>query len=333
MKNKKINGKLSLDELVDMMMKEQNHNPKDYCFRFIVSVYPKESHKTFNFPGKYMNKVKTEVYTEDGRNLWMDCAQIVLPDSDITCKSTINVEHQSTPLNKNKIDTMYDYKIYLIHKTNLPSNSIIITNINPGQNKIIYNSHDQIFYNHYIVIDEEDISKRLKTLTDIIQNKENLSTVHALNFAVIAIFIDCEQKKETMEKLAYLFSKIEKIEPQLQLDLHHVLKKMIKKHFEDDKNKCKELLKLISESIYETDYKGLTYKERTELRIKELEERKDKQHKQEIQQKDKEIQQKDQQHKQEIQQKDQQHKQEIQQKDQEIEKLKQQLAKQNKNQQ
>ncbi len=210
MKSKKINGKLSLDELIDIMMEEQNHNPKDYCFRFIVSVYPKESHEAFNFPGKYMNKIKTEVYTEDGRNLWMDCAQLILPDGDISCKSTINVEHQSTTLNKDKIDAIYDYKIDLIHKTNLPSNSIIITNIDPGQNKIIYNSHDQIFYNHYIVIDEDEISKRLKTLKDIIKNKESLSTANALDFAVIAIFIDCEQKKETMEKLAHLFSQIEK---------------------------------------------------------------------------------------------------------------------------
>ena len=68
-------------------------------------------------------------YTQKTENLHMDCAQLVIPDDEITCKSTINVEHQSTALNKNKIDVIYDYKLDLIHK--IPTNSIIITHIDP----------------------------------------------------------------------------------------------------------------------------------------------------------------------------------------------------------
>ena len=260
----------------------------------------------------------------------MDCAQLVMPEGEITCKSTINVEHQSTSLNKNKIDTIYDYKLDLIHKENLPSNSIIITHIDPGKKRIITKSHDQIFYNHYIVIDENEISKRLKTLKNIIKSNKKPSKEESLNFAVIAIFVHGEKKKEIMEKLIHYFTEIEsKIDEELKLDLHEILKKMIKKHFEDDIEKTKELLKMISENIYETDYDGLTYKETTELIMKEKDEmmaRKDQVHEQEIKQKD-------QQHKQEIEQKDQQHKQEIkqlkQQFKQEIKQLKQQIAKQN----
>ena len=81
------------------------------------------------YPSKYADTIRTEVHTEDGRNLYMNCAQLVIPDDEITCKSTINVEHQSTELNKNKIDAIYDYKLELIHK--IPSNSIIITHIDP----------------------------------------------------------------------------------------------------------------------------------------------------------------------------------------------------------
>ena len=118
--------------------------------------------------------------------------------------------------------------------------------------------------------------------------------------------------------------------------------KMIKKHFEDDIEKTKELLKMISENIYGTNYEGLTYKEllkkeqeeimgQKDQQIEQLKQ-KDQQHKQKIEQ----LKQKDQQHKQEIEQlkqKDQQHKQEIeqlkQQFKQEIKQLKQQIAKQN----
>ena len=85
-------------------------------------------------------------------------------------------------------------------------------------------------------------------------------------FAYIAIFT---KQKETMERLAYLFSQIDQMEPNLQLDLHQVLKKMIKFHFRDDKNKIRELLTMISESIFQKNLEGLTYKERTEIQMKE----------------------------------------------------------------
>ena len=77
------------------MMKEQNHNPRDYCFRYIANRYPQATHDAFDFPGKYVDSLKVEVFTDDGRNLNMDCAQLVMPKGDITCKSTINVEHQT----------------------------------------------------------------------------------------------------------------------------------------------------------------------------------------------------------------------------------------------
>ena len=63
-----------------------------------------------------------------------------------------------------------------------------------------------------------------------------------------------------MEKLIHYFTEIEsKIDKKLQLDLHEILKKMIKKHFKNDIKKTKELLTMISKNIYETDYDGLTY--------------------------------------------------------------------------
>lgn len=45
---------------------------------------------------------------------------------------------------------------------------------------------------------------------------------------------------------------------------------MIKFHFRDDEDFCKEMLIMISKSLYSNDYEGLIYKERSELQIKEL---------------------------------------------------------------
>ena len=65
--------------LIDQIMQGSNHHPKDSSFRLTVSGWPKPSHTTFDFPGKYLKKLDTNVVTEDGRNLEMDHGMIVLP--------------------------------------------------------------------------------------------------------------------------------------------------------------------------------------------------------------------------------------------------------------
>ena len=47
---------------------------------------------------------------------------------------------------------------------------------------------------------------------------------------------------------------------------------MIKRHFEDDIKKTMELLKMISNNLYKTNYEGLTGKQIDELRILKREE-------------------------------------------------------------
>ena len=97
-----------------------------------------------------------------------------MPKGEITCKSTINVEHQTYPI-REKVESIYDYKLFLIHKTNIPSNSIVMTNIDPGKDEISCRSHDQIFKLKIIVASSEKISKRLKILTNKIYNKQRLT--------------------------------------------------------------------------------------------------------------------------------------------------------------
>ena len=276
-----LEKRITLEKLVTQMIEESNNNPRDFCFRYIVNTYPKAVHDAFDFPGEYMNNLKLDVYTEDGRNLEMDCAQLIMPKGEITCKSTINVEHQTYPI-REKVESIYDYKLYLIHKTNIPSNSIVMTNIDPGKDEIFCKSHDQIFKLKVNVVTREKISKRLKKLKNKIKKKKKLTQKDAMYFAYIAIFT---KQKETMVRLAYLFSQIDQMEPNLQLDLHQVLKKMIKFHFREDINKIRELLTMISESIFQKNLEGLTYKERTEIQKKEKD--------QKLEEKDQKLEEKD----------------------------------------
>ena len=268
MKNQEC--KIQLSDLVDQMMAEQNHNPRDYCFRYVVDRYPQATHNAFDFPGEYVDNLKVDAFTDDGRNLKMDCAQLVMPKGYITCKSTINVEHQTYPLRDEKVGTMYDYKLFLIHQTNIPSNSIVMTNMDIGQEVLLCKSHDQTFKLHVNIATPEEISKRLTILKDIIRDKKKISQKEGMYFAYIAIFVKDEYSKEIMIEISQLFSQINQIELELELDIHQILKKMIKEHFKDDENKCRELLTMISKSIFQKNLEGLTYKEKTEIRMGDL---------------------------------------------------------------
>ncbi len=265
----KNDGKIKLETLVDKMMVEPNHNPRDHSFRFFVNEYPEAVHEAFDFPGKYKRKLDLNMLTATNRPLEMDCAQLIDPKDNITCTSTINVEHQTYPI-ENKIDAIYDYKIGLIHQNNIPSNSVVMTNMDLGGESILCESHDQTFKLRVNRVTFEKISKRIKILNDKIENNQKLSLNELMYFAYIAIFVDENHAKDTMEKLSLLFAEIGQIDFTVELDLHQILKSMIKFHFRDDEDFCKEMLIMISKSLYSNDYEGLIYKERSELQIKEL---------------------------------------------------------------
>ena len=256
--NKVVGDDLTLEQLVNQMIKEPNYNPRDTAFRLIVSHHSKAAHTTFNFPGKFLKKLDLDVHTENGRNLRMDYGELVLPDGIITRKSTINVEHQSTKLYREKIDRIYDYKLYLIHKHNIPSRSIVITNIDPGEKKICYESFGETYQVDYLVCDIDEIKKRLNILRDIINNNKPLSDVVLLNFAYIAIFVEDDVGKEIIEEIAQLFSQLEFLNNMIYLDLYQTLKKMIKYHFFDDLDKTKELLIMITQTVPKERYNALS---------------------------------------------------------------------------
>ena len=65
-----------------------------------------------------------------------------------------------------------------------------------------------------------------------------------------------------MERTAILSSRFSKIDSDLKIDLHHVLKKMILYHFQDDLKKAEELLYLITINFTDEDVDKMNSYER-----------------------------------------------------------------------
>ena len=135
--------------------------------------------------------------------------------------------------------------LLIFRETNLPTTPVIITNEDPGSDVVDYEVFNHVMRVHYLIVSPEKISKRLNILRDIVETRRDFTVEEVLNFAYIAIFVKSDAK-EIMEETAFLFSRFPKINPDLKIDVHQVLKKMILYHFQDDLNKAEELLCLIT---------------------------------------------------------------------------------------
>lgn len=71
-----------------------------------------------------------------------------------------------------------------------------------------------------------------------------------MDFAYILLFAQENKAKIYSEKVVELFCVIKYLNKTLQLDIHYVLKKLIRLHFRDDENKTKELLTMITQAVH-----------------------------------------------------------------------------------
>lgn len=235
---------------VARIMNEKNDNPRDSTFKFIQAYHPEAQHISLRYPGKFVKSLGTETFTVNNRTFQMDGAELVNPDNVLPCESTLNPEQQTTPPNATKIHAMYDYKLQLTFKHKIPSLNVIVTNIGDEDHTVIYESHGDAFKVYMRVFNDEEISKRLNTLTNNIKNKKLLSEIEVLDFAYILLFAQENKAKIYSEKVVELFCVIKYLNKTLQLDIHYVLKKLIRLHFRDDENKTKELLTMITQAVH-----------------------------------------------------------------------------------
>lgn len=263
-----------IKKLVDEMMCENNDDPYDSSFRFTDQFYPDELHISLRFPGVFVKTLNNDVFTKNNRNLKADSVKLVLPDDTLPCKSILNVEHQSYALTRDKIHSLYDYKIHLISRYNIPAICVVVTNIGEGDETLILDSHGDAFKVYLRVITDEDINQRLNNLISKVNNNQDLSVVDALDFINILLFSRKKVAKQHTCEVVDLFQKVaSKLDMNLQLNLHFVLKKLIRAHYADNLIKTRELLTVITKAIHSDllDELPTLKKLRADNELKELE--------------------------------------------------------------
>ena len=239
-----------VEKIVEEAMGEKNDNPRDSTFRFLQEYHAKAQHESLRYPGKFVKTLGTETFTVNNRNLRMDGAELVNADDTIPCQSTLNPEQQTTEIDKSKIHAMYDYKLQLTFKHKMPCLNVVVTNIGDEDYTVIYESHGDAFKVYVRVFNDAEISKRLNILSYKIKHKKELTEIEVLDFAYILLFAQEKKAKKYSEVVVGLFCEVKNLDKNLQLDIHYVLKKLIRLHFRNDDKKTWEMLTLITKAIH-----------------------------------------------------------------------------------
>lgn len=264
-----ISYEQKVKKIVDSIMNEKKDNPRDSSFKFLQEFHGEAQHISLRYPGKYVKTLSTETFTVNNRNLRMDGAELVNPDNILPCPSTINPEQQTTPVDSVKIDAMYDYKLQLTFKYKRPSLNVVVTNMGDKDHTVIYESHGDAYKVYVRVFSDKEISQRLNTLKIKIENNKKLSEIEVLDFAYVLMFAKENKAKIYSNVIVELFSEVENLDKSQQLDIHYVLKKLIRLHFRDDENQTRELLMMITKSVHPDVLENMTTLEKALKKVEE----------------------------------------------------------------
>ena len=284
---------------------ETAYHAFDMSFRFLADQHSRDMHLNLSLPGKFIRLLQNDVANNPESNIRMDLLELVGPDENtITEKTVINLEHQSTKLDDEKLEQISKYKDYSKCKFKNPILSVVATPFSPKEQKQEYKSTESdITKPKIICLDYKELQKRLNTLKQKINNNEKIENHILLDFGIIAIFLR-KNKYSILKELCQLFKKTNQIPKKLERDIVLVLESMIKTHLKNDNEKIMELLDMISKDIetakrgmriyYEEEFAQIDAEHQKELTLKDMENKKIVAEKNlQIEQKDLEIEEKD----------------------------------------
>ena len=264
---------------------ETAHHAFDKSFRFLADQHTGDMHLNLGLPGKFLRLLQNDVAKDPKSNIRMDLLELVGPDGDtITEETVINLEHQSTKLDREKLEQISKYKDYSKCKFKNPILSAVATPFRPEEQKQEYKSTESdITKPKILCMDYNELQKRLNTLKRKINNNEKIENHILLDFGIIAIFLR-ENKYPVLKELCQLFKKADEIPKELERDLALVLESMIKIHLKNNNEQIKELLNMIGKDIetakrgmriyYEEEFAQIDAEHKKELTLKDVENRK-----------------------------------------------------------
>ena len=209
----------------------------DLAHSLMFSEYPSQYTKALGVPGEFVKKINRRVHLKNGSTGKMDSAYIADPDDKILFERVATaLEHQSTPVSDSKLSKIGDYDIQLVADENLPTFIVVASHLNEEKSKnLLKRSPSDITKPYFLDLGKENITKRLNTVSRIINTNQHLSIENALNLGIIVLYTQRDQACENTEK---------NLDFKMEYILYSIITIMIDAYF-DDENKYKELINMM----------------------------------------------------------------------------------------
>jgi len=179
----------------------------------------------------------------------MDASYVAKPDFKVLFeRAVVNLEHQSTPVTKEKIKTIGNYNLQQIAEERLPPLSVIASHLpkeKSYQSYVRTPSYETKL--HFLDLGEDNIMERLNRVRNKIYNYKELSVAETLELGVIVLFAPRDKGNKITREVVGLYRKIsDYIYGKLELVLYGILYVMIDAFFNDEEE-YEEMMKMLKE--------------------------------------------------------------------------------------
>lgn len=232
-----------------MSRKRKFAKPFDLGHVILFNDYPKIYTKSIGVPGKFVKKINRRVHLKDGTGGEMDSAYLADPDFKLLFeKAAVCIEHQSIPVNDEKLYKIGDYDTQMVIDEHLPTLIAIASKEDLRKSKrLLKRTPSDLTDLYFLDLGEENISKRLSTVKKIINSNKYLTDENALNLGIIALYVPTAHACEITEEVVKLYRKIaDSLDVKMQSCLYSVLSVMIDAYF-DEEDEYRRLIKMIDE--------------------------------------------------------------------------------------
>ena len=231
------------------MNRQKFSKPFDLCHSIMFNEFPETYTSTIGVPGKFVKKINRRVHLKDGTCGEMDSAYIADPDYKILFeRAAVAVEHQSKRIGPQKLEKLGDYDIQLVVDEHLPTLLAVASHLSKEKSeKELIRTPSDITRPYFLDLGEENITKRLITVSEIINNNKYLNEENALNLGVIALYAPRNHARQIMKTVIDLYLKsISNLDLKMEYTLYSVIRILIDAYF-DDENENRRLKNMIDE--------------------------------------------------------------------------------------
>lgn len=190
-------------------------------------------------------------------------------------------EHQSTLITNDKARTIGDYVMNKMISEKLPPLAVISTNTDAEKSQKEIRITPSLSINFkFVEIDEKNNRERLSRITNKFNTNQTLNTHDILELGIIALYVKKEYATERLKKVVDIYTKLEDMEPRLELVIYSVLYAIIDAHFDDEKE-FKRMIEMIDlktspQTREEFSYRQLLEEENAALKISQQQSEKEK---------------------------------------------------------